>query len=101
MKIPKQPSPLKFPHPGRILREEFLQELSVSKCRLGKATGIPYGHLTAIIEESRSVCPDTATRLAGYIGTTADFWLGLQKEYELRRLASEFGKQIEAEDQPF
>jgi addiction module HigA family antidote len=101
MKIPKQPSPLKFPHPGRILREEFLQELGVSKCRLGKATGIRFSRITAIIKERSSVCPDTATRLALYFVTTADFWLGLQKEYELRRLASEFGKQIEAEDQPF
>lgn len=89
-----------FPHPGRILREEFLQELGVSQYRLGKDTGIPHSRITSIIKGTRSVSPDTALRLARYFGTSADFWLGLQNEYDLRRVRLESGKQIEAEVHP-
>ena len=91
---------LRYPHPGYILREEFLDELDVTQYRLAKDTGIPHSRVTAIIRGKRSVSPDTALRLARYFGTSADFWLGLQKEYDLRKARSEFGQQIEEEVHP-
>lgn len=92
--------PLRFPHPGDILREEFLDELGVTQYRLAKDTGIPHSCVTAIIRAKRAVSPDTALRFARYFGTSADFWLGLQKEYDLRKARSEFGEQIEEEVHP-
>ncbi|MGK0177045.1 MAG: addiction module HigA family antidote [Lentimonas sp.] len=92
--------PLKFPHPGEILREEFLDELNITQYRLANDTGIPHSRVTAIIHGKRVVSPDTALRFARYFGTSADFWLGLQKEYDLRKARAEFGQQIEKEVHP-
>lgn len=92
--------PLKFPHPGEILREEFLDELNITQYRLANDAGIPHSRVTAIVHGKRAVSPDTALRLARYFGTSADLWLGLQKEYDLRKARSEFGQQIEEEVHP-
>ncbi len=89
-----------FPHPGDILREEFLKEMEVTQYRLAKDTGIPHSRVTAIIHGKRAISPDTALRLARYFGTSAEFWLGLQKEYELRKARVEVGQQIEEEVHP-
>jgi plasmid maintenance system antidote protein VapI len=63
-------------------------------------TGIPHGRVTAIIKGQRSVTPDTALRLARYFGTSAEFWLGLQKEYDLRKARAELGATIDREVAP-
>ena len=86
---------LHFPHPGEILRTEFLDELNLSQYRLAIDTGIPHSRVTALIKGKRAVTPDTALRLARYFGTSADFWLGLQKEHDLRRAQAELGPKIE------
>lgn len=71
-------------HPGEILREEFLKPLGITPYRLAKATHIPATRVSEIIKERRGISADTALRLGKYFGTSAEFWLGLQKEYELR-----------------
>ena len=91
---------LKFPHPGDILRDEFLNEMNLTQYRLAKDTGIPHSRITAIIGGKRGITPDTALRLARYFGTSAEFWLGLQKEYDLRKARQEIGPQIEEEVHP-
>lgn len=91
---------LYFPHPGEILRTEFLDEMNVTQYRLAHDTGIPPSRITAIIRGRRAVTPDTALRLARYFGTSAEFWLGLQKEYDLRKARHELAKRIEAEVVP-
>lgn len=93
-------SKLYFPHPGEILRSEFLDELNLSQYRLAVDTGIPHSRVTAIIKGRRSVTPDTALRLARYFGTSAEFWLGLQKEFDLRKARAELGDTIEREVAP-
>ncbi len=94
------PPPLRFPHPGDILREEFLSEMQITQYRLARDTGIPHSRVTAIIKGRRGVTPNTALRLARYFGNSADFWLGLQKEYDLRKAREEIGQQIDEEVQP-
>ena len=93
-------SKLTFPHPGEILRTEFLEEMSLSQYKLAVDTGIPHSRVTAIIKERRAVTPDTALRLARYFGTSAEFWLGLQKEFELRKAREEIGETVEREVVP-
>ncbi len=70
-------------HPGEVLAEE-LQDLGMSTNALAKALGVPANRITAILHERRGVTADTALRLARYLGTTPEFWLNLQKTFELR-----------------
>ena len=91
---------LHFPHPGEILRTEFLDEMNLSQYRLAIDTGIPHSRVTAIIKGERTITPDTALRLARYFGNSAEFWLGLQKEYDLRKAREELGSTIEREVAP-
>jgi antitoxin HigA-1 len=91
---------LAFPHPGEILRTEFLDELHITQYRLAVDIGIPHSRVTAIIKGRRAITPDTALRLARYFGTTAEFWLGLQSEYDLRKARSELEAEIESAVKP-
>ena len=70
-------------HPGEILREEFLEPLSISAYRLSKETFIPQTRISEILKGNRRVTADTALRLSKYFGTSAKFWLGLQDDYDL------------------
>jgi addiction module HigA family antidote len=81
-------------HPGEVLREE-LEVLEMSANSLAAALGVPGNRITAILNGQRGITADTALRLSRYLGTTAEFWLNLQKSYELRLAEREAGKQIE------
>ena len=91
------PQPLSFPHPGKILQEEFLEPMGITQYRLAMDLRIPHSRVTAIIHGRRAISPDTALRLSRYFGTSAEFWVGLQKEYELRKERAESGATIEAQ----
>jgi len=91
---------LKFPHPGEIIRSEFLEPLGITQYRLAIDLHIPHSRVTAIIRGRRSVTPDTALRLSRYFGTSAEFWTGLQNEYDLRKIRAESGAAIALEIQP-
>lgn len=71
-------------HPGEILAEEFLTEFNISAYRLAKETKMPLARISGIIKNKRRITVDTALRLAKFFGTSAEFWLGLQFEYDLR-----------------
>ena len=91
---------LHFPHPGEILRTEFLDQMNLTQYRLAVDTGIPHSRITAIVTGRRAITPDTALRLARYFGNSPDFWLGLQQAYDLRRARKELGARIETEVRP-
>jgi antitoxin HigA-1 len=91
---------LHFPHPGEILRTEFLDEMHLTQYRLAVETGIPHSRITAILSGRRSITPDTALRFARYFGASAEFWLGLQREYDLRRAREKLGPRINREVRP-
>ncbi|CAN5670230.1 hypothetical protein BH09MYX1_BH09MYX1_36480 [soil metagenome] len=71
-------------HPGEILLEEFLKPLSLSANALATALDVPTNRMTQILRKRRGVSGDTAHRLARYFGTTPEFWMNLQRDYELR-----------------
>ncbi|TGL22636.1 addiction module antidote protein, HigA family [Leptospira bourretii] len=70
-------------HPGQILSEEFLTPLKITAYRLAKETGISQTRISQILIYKRSVSADTAIRLSKFFGTTPQFWLGLQNDYDL------------------
>lgn len=80
-------------HPGEILREE-LDSLELSARSLAEALDVPGNRITAILKGQRGITADTALRLSRYFGTTAEFWLNLQKTYELRVAEVEAGREI-------
>ncbi|NMB40365.1 MAG: HigA family addiction module antidote protein [Firmicutes bacterium] len=71
-------------HPGEILREEFLKPMDITPYRLAKSTLVPATRISEIVNERRGITADTALRLGKFFGMSAEFWLGLQMEYELR-----------------
>lgn len=71
--------------PGEILREDFMDPLGLSAAALARALGVPANRITALLKGERGVTADTALRLSRYFGTTPEFWMRLQSEYELRR----------------
>jgi len=76
-------------HPGEVLLEEFLKPLDMSQSRLALDIGVHPRRINEIVLGKRSITADTALRLARYFGNSAQFWLGLQMDYELygRRFA--------------
>lgn len=80
-------------YPGEVLREE-LETLNISANELSKALCVPVNRITLILNGQRGVSADTALRLARYFGTTPNFWLNLQKTWELRRAEINKGKEI-------
>ncbi|MDV2081082.1 HigA family addiction module antitoxin [Marinobacter xestospongiae] len=81
-------------HPGEILREDYLEPLEMSVNALAKELHVPAQRINEIVRERRGVTADTAIRLARYFGTTEQFWLNLQTDYELRRTRAEKADQI-------
>ena len=70
-------------HPGEMLLEEFLKPLGVSQSAFARRLGTSSSRLNAIVRGTRGVTPDTALRLARVLWVSADFWLGLQLDWDL------------------
>jgi addiction module HigA family antidote len=80
-------------HPGEHLAEE-LEELKMSAAELARQLDVPVNRITEIINGQRSITADTAIRLGHWFGTSAEFWLNLQKLYELRVAQKEIGARV-------
>ncbi len=70
-------------HPGEVLREDFMKPLGISINGLALELHVPVTRISEIVNERRGITADTALRLARHFGTSADFWMNLQKDYEL------------------
>ena len=70
-------------HPGEILLAEFLKPMGISQYRLAKDISVSPRRINEIVHGQRAISADTALRLARHFGTSADFWMNLQKNYEL------------------
>ncbi|WP_371171620.1 HigA family addiction module antitoxin [Aliiroseovarius sp. 2305UL8-7] len=70
-------------HPGEILQEDFLAEFGLTAGKLAKALNVPRTRIERLVSQDRGVSPDTAFRLSKYFGTTPEFWLNLQRGYDL------------------
>ena len=87
-------------HPGDVLRHEFLEPLRLSAHALALALRVPANRITTILAGDRAVTAETALRLARHFGTSAGFWLNLQKSYELEIAERAAGARIRAEVAP-
>jgi addiction module HigA family antidote len=76
-------------HPGEILRLEFIEPLGITPERLSKDIGISESEITQILFGKHSITADTALRLSKYFGNSAQFWLNLQTQYDLRQAEAE------------
>ena len=82
-------------HPGETLRED-LDALGMSAAELSRQMRVPVNRITAILNGTRAITGDTALRLARFFGTSGEFWLNLQKLYELRLAERDKGDEIAA-----
>lgn len=87
-------------HPGEILLEEFLKPMGISQNRLAHSIGVPPRRINEIVLGKRAITADTALRLARYFGTTSEFWMGLQADYDLEEAAQRLGDRLETEVHP-
>ena len=70
-------------HPGEILMEEFINGFGITQNRLAVAVGVPPRRINEIVHGKRRITADTALRLGRYFGTSAQFWINLQSQYDL------------------
>jgi addiction module HigA family antidote len=78
------PSALPPIHPGRILREEYLEPLGLSAGALAKHLKVPRTRIERLVAESTSVTPDTALRLAKFFSSSPELWMNMQTSYDLK-----------------
>ena len=81
-------------HPGEILEEEFLKPLGMSSYRLAKEIGVSQTRISQILQYKRSISVDTALRLSAFFGNSAEFWLGLQIDFDLEEERHSKEKQL-------
>ena len=72
-------------HPGEILLEEFLKELNMTQVEFARHIGVPVQRVNEIVRGKRGITPDTAWLFSEALGTTPEFWLNLQSNYDLVR----------------
>ncbi len=84
-------------HPGEVLLEEFLKPMEMSQSRLALDIGVHPRRINEIVLGKRSVTADTALRLARYFGTSPQFWLGLQMDYDLDVTKEMLGSRLDRE----
>ena len=84
-------------HPGEVLLDEFLKPLELSQNRVALDVGVHPRRINEIVLGKRAVTANTALRLARYFGTTPQFWLGLQADYDLDVEKDAFGDRLEKE----
>ena len=81
-------------HPGEILHEDLMAPLGLSINRLARDLRVPVTRMSEIVNGRRSITADTALRLGHWFGTSPQFWMNLQQNYELRLAESQVGAKI-------
>ena len=87
-------------HPGRVLREEYMEPMRLDATGLAQALGVPQSQIAPVIDDQEPMTSDLALRLARCFRTSPQFWLGLQTAYDLAVAQAQFGAEIEARVQP-
>lgn len=87
-------------HPGEVLREEFLKPMELSQSELARKIRVNPRRINEIVNEKRGVSADTALRLSAFFGNSAEFWIGLQADYDLETTLDETGDEIQRDVQP-
>ena len=81
-------------HPGEILFEDFMKPLEISQYRLAKEMKVYPRRINEIVHGKRAVTADTALRLAHALGTSEQFWMGLQADYDLEEVRKSSAKAL-------
>ena len=87
-------------HPGEVLLEEFLKPMSFSQHELALSMRVSAQKINDIVRGEHGITADTALRLAAALGTTAEFWMGLQSDYDLESAVDALGSRLESEVTP-
>lgn len=95
--MPKTFDPI---HPGEALVEDVVKPLGISINKLAKALAVDAARLNEIAHGRRAITPDTALRLSHFLGTSAEFWVGLQSNYDLRMARKQSLDRIQREVKP-
>jgi len=89
-------SQLTLPTPGEILATEFLQPLGITRYRLAQSIRVPQTRIAAIIKSGRAITADTVLRLTRFFGTSVEFWLNLQSQYNTDTARMALGAELDA-----
>ena len=81
-------------HPGEILREEYIKQRGLTVTEVAKGLGIARTNLSAIIDERAGISPEMAVKLSEAFGNTTQFWVNLQKNYEVWHAERKVNRQI-------
>jgi addiction module HigA family antidote len=84
---------IKLAHPGKILREEFMEPVGLSAYGLAKALDVPLPRVNDIVREKRSISPEMAVLLSVYFGTSDGYWINLQAHFDLEMAKDKVGEQ--------
>ena len=84
-------------HPGEVLLEEFLLPMGLSQNRLALDIGVHPRRINEIVLGKRRITADTALRLSRFFGTSPQFWMGLQTDYDLDVAADNLGDRLQRE----
>jgi antitoxin HigA-1 len=87
-------------HPGVTLKLDFLEPLKMSMNQLAIELRVPATRIADIVKGRRSITAETALRLGRYFGTTAQFWMSLQANYEIEAARDLLEEQIERQVKP-
>src|SRR5476651_2512794 len=98
--MPPKKSVMSPVHPGEILLEEFMKPMGISINGLAVALRVPVTRISTIVNEARGITADTAMRLGRYFSTTNEFWMNLQRDFDLRVAANESCREIDRSIQP-
>ena len=82
-------------HPGEVLNEEFLLPMGVTQYRLAKAIGVDARRIHAIVHGERAITAETALLLSLFFGNSAEFWMGLQNQYDLETAEDRLADRLE------
>ena len=93
VRIPTKREPT---HPGEMLLQEFLLPLGMTQRDLATAIRVPYQRVNEVVRKRRGVTPSTALRLSKFLGTSPDFWMGLQLRWDLYHAQRAEADQIES-----
>jgi addiction module HigA family antidote len=83
-------------HPGELLREDVIPAVDLSKAEIARRLGISRQTLYDILEEKQPVTPAMALRLGKFFGNGPEFWINLQRDYDLRTLEPKMAKELAA-----
>ncbi len=82
-------------HPGEVLLADFIEGFGITQNKLAVSINVSPRRINEIVHGKRAITADTALRLARYFGTTPQFWLNLQIQYELDRAEDRLAGQID------